>query len=204
MTLERSFIIVVHCTGNTYWSGAAVKSNTPLDHCTECRTSMAMHNATVQRPLTMVSPNSNLNTVMLQAEAVFVSKQNAVPFRCPCPPFISPLAVQTQAMETLRTFHFAANGFDWFAGHRMMCDRLNMVCYVSQTRRQACYRMVLMDRAATSRAFSQELGSFARQQVSARTVRRRLQKHGLSAWRSWLRLPLTLHHRPKRLQWCDQ
>ncbi|GFW85380.1 HTH_Tnp_Tc3_2 domain-containing protein [Trichonephila clavipes] len=40
--------------------------------------------------------------------------------------------------------------------------------------------MALMDRAVTSRALSQELGSFA-QQVSTRTVRRRLQQHGLSA-----------------------
>ncbi|GFT95733.1 hypothetical protein TNCV_311061 [Trichonephila clavipes] len=52
-------------------------------------------------------------------------------------------------------------------------------------------RMVVMDRAATSRALNQELWSFARQQVSTRTVRRRLLQHGLSA----LRLPLTLRHR---------
>ncbi|GFV80659.1 transposable element Tcb1 transposase [Trichonephila clavipes] len=44
---------------------------------------------------------------------------------------------------------------------------------------------------------SQELGSFVRQQVSAST-------HGLSAWRPWLRLRLTLHHRQKHLQWCGQ
>ncbi|GFY22061.1 transposable element Tcb1 transposase [Trichonephila clavipes] len=42
---------------------------------------------------------------------------------------------------------------------------------------------------------SQEFGSFARQQVSARTVERRLQQFGLSAQRPWLRLPLILHHR---------
>ncbi|XP_054710298.1 uncharacterized protein LOC129219995 [Uloborus diversus] len=65
-------------------------------------------------------------------------------------------------------------------------------------------RMALMDRATTSRAVSQETGSFGRQQVSARTVRRRLQQHGLSARRPWLRLPLTLRHRQERLQWCDQ
>ncbi|GFX43218.1 HTH_Tnp_Tc3_2 domain-containing protein [Trichonephila clavipes] len=55
--------------------------------------------------------------------------------------------------------------------------------------------LALMDRAATSRAPSQELKSFSRQQVSARTVRRCLQQHGLSAWRPWLWLRLTLHHR---------
>ncbi|GFU50322.1 HTH_Tnp_Tc3_2 domain-containing protein [Trichonephila clavipes] len=47
-------------------------------------------------------------------------------------------------------------------------------------------RIALMDRAAPSRAPSQELGSFARQQVSARTVRRRLQQHGFSARRPCL------------------
>ncbi|GFW03773.1 HTH_Tnp_Tc3_2 domain-containing protein [Trichonephila clavipes] len=35
-------------------------------------------------------------------------------------------------------------------------------------------RMTIKDRAAPSRALSQELGSFARQKVPARTVRRRL------------------------------
>ncbi|PRD26693.1 UNVERIFIED_CONTAM: hypothetical protein NCL1_37471 [Trichonephila clavipes] len=38
-------------------------------------------------------------------------------------------------------------------------------------------RAVLMDRAATPRALSQELESFARQQLSARTVWRRLVQH---------------------------
>ncbi|GFS75018.1 HTH_Tnp_Tc3_2 domain-containing protein [Trichonephila clavipes] len=56
-------------------------------------------------------------------------------------------------------------------------------------------RMTLMHREATSRALSQELGSFARQQVSARTVRRRSQQHELSALRPWLQIPLTLHNR---------
>ncbi|GFX03660.1 HTH_Tnp_Tc3_2 domain-containing protein [Trichonephila clavipes] len=54
--------------------------------------------------------------------------------------------------------------------------------------------LALMDRAATSQAMSQELESFVKQQVSARTVPRGLQLHGPSARRPWLRLPLTLHH----------
>ncbi|GFX77040.1 transposable element Tcb1 transposase [Trichonephila clavipes] len=61
--------------------------------------------------------------------------------------------------------------------------------------------MAFMDREATSGALSQELGSFARQQVSARTVCRsmvfQLGDYGCG-------LPLTLHHRQERLQWCDQ
>ncbi|GFU74235.1 HTH_Tnp_Tc3_2 domain-containing protein [Trichonephila clavipes] len=56
-------------------------------------------------------------------------------------------------------------------------------------------RKDLMDRATTSRALSQELGSFTRQQVTARAVRGRLQQHGLSAWRQCLWPPVTLHHR---------
>ncbi|GFV68837.1 hypothetical protein TNCV_1985021 [Trichonephila clavipes] len=63
-------------------------------------------------------------------------------------------------------------------------------------------RMALMDRAATSRELSREFGSFARQQMSARTVRRRLQHYGLSARRP---LPLLkLHYRQERSQWCKQ
>ncbi|GFX19747.1 HTH_Tnp_Tc3_2 domain-containing protein [Trichonephila clavipes] len=50
--------------------------------------------------------------------------------------------------------------------------------------------MALMDHEAMSRALSQESGTFARQQVSARTVRRRFQQHGLSARRPWLKPPL--------------
>ncbi|GFY21964.1 hypothetical protein TNCV_3296081 [Trichonephila clavipes] len=53
--------------------------------------------------------------------------------------------------------------------------------------------MALRDGAATSRALSKKSGSFAKLQVSARTVRRRTV--GLSARRPCLRLPLTLHHR---------
>ncbi|GFY23879.1 HTH_Tnp_Tc3_2 domain-containing protein [Trichonephila clavipes] len=64
--------------------------------------------------------------------------------------------------------------------------------------------MALMDRAAMSSAPSQELGSFARKQVSAQTVQRRLQQHGLQTRRVWLRIRLTLHHRQERLQWWDQ
>ncbi|GFU99273.1 retrovirus-related Pol polyprotein from transposon 17.6, partial [Trichonephila clavipes] len=54
-----------------------------------------------------------------------------------------------------------------------------------------------------SRTLSQELGTFVRQ-MSARTVRRRLQQHRFLARRPWPRLPLPLYHRQKRLHWCYQ
>ncbi|GFS59979.1 HTH_Tnp_Tc3_2 domain-containing protein [Trichonephila clavipes] len=63
--------------------------------------------------------------------------------------------------------------------------------------------MAEINRAVTSRTLSQEWGSSAKQQVSARTVRRCLLPHELSVRRPWLRPPLTLHHRQERLQWCD-
>lgn len=65
-------------------------------------------------------------------------------------------------------------------------------------------RSALWDRSTTSQTLSRELGSYAGRQVSARTVRRRLQQHGLSARRPLLRLPLTLRLRQARLQWCIQ
>ncbi|GFW37265.1 HTH_Tnp_Tc3_2 domain-containing protein [Trichonephila clavipes] len=65
-------------------------------------------------------------------------------------------------------------------------------------------RVVLMDSAAPSRALSQELGSLTRRHVATGTVRRRLQLHELSSQRPWLKLPLKLHHRQERPQWCDQ
>ncbi|GFU77274.1 hypothetical protein TNCV_4853751 [Trichonephila clavipes] len=79
--------------------GATVKSNTTPNHDTRCRTSVAVHNAIVQIPLTTVSPNSNSTIVMLQAEAQFVSK-HIVPFRCPLPPFIAQLAAQAPAVSS--------------------------------------------------------------------------------------------------------
>ncbi|GFY07371.1 hypothetical protein TNCV_5085561 [Trichonephila clavipes] len=68
----------------------AVKSKIPPQTIVlGTRTSVVMHDATVQQPLTTMSPNSNSTIVMLQPEAGFVSKQNVVPFRGPCPPFIA-------------------------------------------------------------------------------------------------------------------
>ncbi|GFV67875.1 transposable element Tcb1 transposase [Trichonephila clavipes] len=42
------------------------------------------------------------------------------------------------------------------------------------------------------------------QEVSARTIRRRLQQNGLSARRPFLGLPLTQSHRHLHRQWCDE
>ncbi|GFV16096.1 transposable element Tcb1 transposase [Trichonephila clavipes] len=57
---------------------------------------------------------------------------------------------------------------------------------------------------AASRTLRQELGSLSKQQMSARTVRRLFQQHGLSARRRWLRIHLKLHHRQERLHMWDQ
>ncbi|GFX70185.1 hypothetical protein TNCV_4616231 [Trichonephila clavipes] len=60
-----------------------------------------LRKATVQQPLTTVSPNSNPTIVILQAEAGFVSsKHNVVPFSCPCPPFIASLAGKTLVVSS--------------------------------------------------------------------------------------------------------
>ncbi|GFW30672.1 hypothetical protein TNCV_456091 [Trichonephila clavipes] len=60
-----------------------MKSNTTPNDETGCRTSVAMHNATAQQSLTMVSPNSNPTIVILHAEAGFVRKHDVFPFRYP-------------------------------------------------------------------------------------------------------------------------
>ncbi|GFT75991.1 uncharacterized protein TNCV_1255141 [Trichonephila clavipes] len=78
---------------------------------------------------------------------------------------------------------------------------ISMTPYIRSRSDRHVIRIALMDCGATSRALSQEFGLFARQQVSARTVRQRLLQHGLSARRLWLRFPLTLYHRQERLQW---
>ncbi|GFY06578.1 hypothetical protein TNCV_3524341 [Trichonephila clavipes] len=82
-----------------------------------------MYKATVQQPLATVSPNSNPTILMLQAKEGFVSKNKVVPFRCPCPSFIAPLALENkcgfqsrviEAMDALRLFHYATNGVEFY------------------------------------------------------------------------------------------
>ncbi|GFX06580.1 hypothetical protein TNCV_3018141 [Trichonephila clavipes] len=76
-------VLQVAANDNAYYRAAEVKSNTSLSHDTLSRTIVTIHNATVQQPLTKVSPNLNPNIVMCQAKAGFVSKHNVVTFRCP-------------------------------------------------------------------------------------------------------------------------
>ncbi|GFT44113.1 hypothetical protein TNCV_2111371 [Trichonephila clavipes] len=83
------------------WCG--VKSNTTPNHDTVCTTSVAIKIATVQKPFTAVSPNSKPTIVVLQAEAVFVSKYSVVPIHCPRPPCIAPLVAQTPVVSSQRT-----------------------------------------------------------------------------------------------------
>ncbi|GFY12538.1 hypothetical protein TNCV_2447291 [Trichonephila clavipes] len=77
-----------------------MKSNTTTNHDTGFRISVAMHIATVQQPLTMVSLKSNPTIVMLQAEEAFVSEHNVAPFRCPCSPFTKLLVAQTPVVSS--------------------------------------------------------------------------------------------------------
>ncbi|GFV65641.1 hypothetical protein TNCV_1051321 [Trichonephila clavipes] len=67
-------------------------SNTAPYHNTQCRTSVAVHNAAVQHSLSTVSPDSKPTIVVLQTDASLVSKDNFIPFCHPHPFFITPLA----------------------------------------------------------------------------------------------------------------
>ncbi|GFV85527.1 transposable element Tcb1 transposase [Trichonephila clavipes] len=64
--------------------------------------------------------------------------------------------------------------------------------------------MAVMNRAVISRTVAQHIESVTHYSVSARTIRRRLQRNGLSARRPLLGLPLTQNHRRLRRQWCDE
>ncbi|GFW99714.1 transposable element Tcb1 transposase [Trichonephila clavipes] len=74
-------------------------------------------------------------------------------------------------------------------------------CTTSREDRQIV-RMTGTDRSVTSRTIEQHIESVTHHSVSARTIRRRLQKSGLSARRPLLGLPLTQNHRRLRHQWC--
>ncbi|GFX97461.1 uncharacterized protein TNCV_2840211 [Trichonephila clavipes] len=65
-------------------------------------------------------------------------------------------------------------------------------------------RMAVTDRSVISRTVEQHIESVTHHSVSARTIRRRLQKSGLSTRRPLLGLPLTQNHRRLRRQWCDE
>ncbi|PRD34558.1 UNVERIFIED_CONTAM: tc3a [Trichonephila clavipes] len=64
--------------------------------------------------------------------------------------------------------------------------------------------MAVTDHSVTSRTVAQHIESVTHQSVSARTIRHRLQKSGLSARRPLLGLPLMQNHRCLRRQWCDE
>ncbi|GFU75867.1 transposable element Tcb1 transposase [Trichonephila clavipes] len=70
-------------------------------------------------------------------------------------------------------------------------------CTTSRESRQIVC-MEVTDRSVTSRTVAQHIESVTHHSVSARTIRRRLQRSGLSARRPLLRLPLTQNHRRLR------
>ncbi|GFW09044.1 endonuclease-reverse transcriptase [Trichonephila clavipes] len=55
--------------------------------------------------------NSNPIIVLLQTEVGFVNKRSVVPFRCQCPPFISPLTAQMRMVSS------QCNRLRWGLGH---------------------------------------------------------------------------------------
>ncbi|GFU97478.1 transposable element Tcb1 transposase [Trichonephila clavipes] len=60
------------------------------------------------------------------------------------------------------------------------------------------------DRSVKSRTIAQHIESVTHHLVYAHTIRRRLQRSGLSARRPLLGPPLTQNHRRVRRQWCDE
>lgn len=82
---------------SVYWQwvleGCGSEIQYPFNHDTGYRTNVAMHTATVQEPLTTVSPNC---VSILQTVAGFINKPNVVPFRWPCPLFFAPLVAQNK------------------------------------------------------------------------------------------------------------
>ncbi|GFS88808.1 transposable element Tc1 transposase [Trichonephila clavipes] len=64
--------------------------------------------------------------------------------------------------------------------------------------------MAVTDCSVTSRTIAQHIESVTHHSVSARTIRRCLQKSCLSARRPLFGLPLTQNHRRHRRQWCEK
>ena len=73
-------------------------------------------------------------------------------------------------------------------GHTKHCAVFQQPTITNNRESKRLAHMALMDRTAPSRAFSQEIGSYARQQVPWGTVRLRLQQQRLSARWPCLRL----------------
>ncbi|GFY19209.1 transposable element Tcb1 transposase [Trichonephila clavipes] len=76
-------------------------------------------------------------------------------------------------------------------------------CTTSREDRQIV-RMAITDRSVTSRTIAQYNESVTHHSVSARAIRLRLEKSGLSVRRPLLGLPLTQNHRRLHRQWCDE
>ncbi|GFU74405.1 hypothetical protein TNCV_2525741 [Trichonephila clavipes] len=80
-----------------------------MSHCSQV---FAVQKLLDRLEQSMVYPNSNPTTVVLQAGAGLVSKHNAVPFRCPCLPFISPLVAQTLTIYRCSIRYFSVRACD--------------------------------------------------------------------------------------------
>ncbi|GFW22491.1 transposable element Tcb1 transposase [Trichonephila clavipes] len=76
-------------------------------------------------------------------------------------------------------------------------------CTTSCEDRQIVHMAVTV-RSLTSRTVALHIESVTHRSVSACTIRRRLQKSGLSARRPLLGLPLTQNHRRLRRQWHNE
>ncbi|GFU15778.1 transposable element Tcb1 transposase [Trichonephila clavipes] len=76
-------------------------------------------------------------------------------------------------------------------------------CTTSREDRQIV-RISVTDRSVTSRTIAQHFESITHHSVSARTIRPRLQRSGLSARRPLLGLPLMQNHRRLHRQWCNE
>ncbi|GFU68535.1 alpha-2 adrenergic receptor [Trichonephila clavipes] len=78
--------------------GCGSEINSALDHDTRCRASAAKHNATVQQPSPRCLKFESDHRDQYHWDSSV--KYNVIPFRCPCSPFIVPLAMQTLVVSS--------------------------------------------------------------------------------------------------------
>ncbi|GFV71216.1 uncharacterized protein TNCV_2429631 [Trichonephila clavipes] len=130
-------ILLKYGCGQALKRSARVISNTTPYHTRRGRTSLAVHNATVQRPLCKMCPDSNPTIVVFETDRETRQYRQLHSILPPTSFFhrtigggdvCSSASRVDQAMDVLRTDHSAVNGVEWYA--QTLNDALQIQCAV--------------------------------------------------------------------------
>ncbi|GFT37206.1 HTH_Tnp_Tc3_2 domain-containing protein [Trichonephila clavipes] len=198
--------------------GSEIRNNPNYD--TGCRTSVAVHNATVHQPLTTVSPNSNPRNLIQQQYSQSKSQKNFRPstaqkhiyqgLKCTYVKDYSQ-AIARLTAEAGRTRRVAGqvdcsecavrNCWEQWTREGTYVRKTGSGATRKTTRREdrRIVRQALVDPTVTCSMIRAGVGVA----IVPQTISRHLAEANLKSKRHFRALPLTPKHRQLRLQWCQ-